>query len=47
MVEKCYEYWSSEDGKPVKKITPWFLWDSSMREPWQLKNRLRNFYREV
>lgn len=45
-VFKRYEYWGSEDGKPVKKVTPWFRWDSDSRDPWQLKNKLRNFYKE-
>ena len=43
---KRYEYWASENGKPVKKWTDFFLWDSDIREKWQLKGKLRNFYKE-
>jgi len=42
MTYKRYEYWSREG----KVFTPWFRWDSENRDPWQLKNRLRNEYVE-
>lgn len=45
-MEKCYEYWAFEDGKAVKKVTHWFEWNSTIRDKWQLKGKLRNFYRE-
>jgi hypothetical protein len=47
---KRYEYWSSENGKPIKKFTSWFEWHSDMRDPIQLKgfkgNHLRNEYKD-
>lgn len=47
MVYKRYEFWGSDDGKPVKKVTPWFRWDSDNRDPWQLKSQgLKNEYKE-
>lgn len=45
-IMKRYEYWGSENGKPVKKWTDWFDYDGE-QEPWQLKGRLRNEYREI
>lgn len=43
---KRYEYWGSENGKPVKKFTKWFNWDSDLRDEWQLKSsNLKNEYR--
>lgn len=42
MVYKRYEYFSREG----KKFTDWFTWDSDNRDPWQLKNKLRNEYKE-
>jgi hypothetical protein len=42
---KRYEYWSSENGKPVKKWTKFFEWDSTLRDQWQLKNKLKNEYK--
>lgn len=48
---KRYEYWSSEDGKPVKKWTSFFKWDSDIRDEIQLKgfkgNHLHNEYKEL
>lgn len=38
---KRYEYWSSEG----KKFTTWFNWDSNLEEPWQLKNKLKNEFK--
>lgn len=29
------------------KWTDWFIWKSDIRDPWQLKNRLRNEYKDV
>ena len=42
MTYKRYEYWSREG----KRFTDWFPWNSENRDPWQLKNRLKNEYRE-
>lgn len=42
MTYKCYEYYT-KDGI---QVTPWFLWDSDIREKWQLKGKLRNFYKD-
>lgn len=42
MTYKCYEYMSAEG----KKRTEWFKWTSDNRDPWQLKNKLRNFYKD-
>lgn len=42
MAYKRYEYWTREG----KKFTEWFKWDSDNRDPWQLKNRLKNEYKE-
>ena len=39
---KRFEY-ITRDGK---KWTEWFKWESENREPWQLKNRLRNEYKD-
>lgn len=43
MIYKRYEYWSREG----KKWTDWFVWLSDNRDPWQLKNKLKNEYKEV
>ena len=40
-----YEFWASENGKTIKKWTDWFKYDGPM-EKWQLKNRLKNEYKE-
>ena len=42
MVYKRYEYFTREG----KEWTPWFPWDSDVRDPWQLKNKLKNEYKE-
>lgn len=42
MTYKRYQYWTSEG----KKFTEWFRWDSDNRDPWQLKNKLKNEYEE-
>lgn len=42
---KRYEYWASENGKPIKKFTTWFNWDSNLEEPWQMKNKLKNEFK--
>lgn len=39
---KRYEYYA----RTGKKWTEWFKWESENREPWQLKNRLRNEYKD-
>ena len=46
MTYKRYEYWSSENGKPIKKLSPWYEWNSTLRDKWQLKGKLRNYYYE-
>lgn len=42
-MEKRYQFWSSEDGKPVKKWTEWFSYNGEKFQ-WQLKNKLKNEY---
>lgn len=42
---KRYEYWGSEDGKPVKKFTKWFTYNSDYCPKWQLEGKLKNEYR--
>jgi len=41
MTYKAYEYYT-RDGIAV---TPWFQWESTLRDKWQLKGKLRNFYK--
>lgn len=41
MTYKCYEYFT-KDGIAV---TPWFKYEGEQYK-WQLKNKLRNFYKE-
>ena len=43
MVYKRYEYYT-KDG--IAR-TPWFIWKSSLRDKWQLKGKLRIYYKEV
>ena len=45
-LQKRYEYWGTENGKPVKKWTDWSNWNGP-KDPWQLDKKLRNEYREV
>ena len=40
MAYKRYEYWSSEG----KKWSEWFYYDGE-QFPWQLKNKLKNEYK--
>ena len=55
MILKRYEYWASENGKPIKKWTEWtpYCPDDSLikefqtKEKWQLTNKLRNEFRVV
>lgn len=46
-MQKRYEYWASENGKPIKKWTDWFPWDSDDCPKYQLKSHptLLNEYR--
>lgn len=44
-IYKRYEFWGSENGKPIKKLTPWFEYNGEKYE-WQLKGKLRNFYKD-
>jgi hypothetical protein len=46
MIQKRFEYWGTQDGKPVKKWSPWFNYHGS-QEKYQLDKKLRNEYREV
>lgn len=44
MIYKSYEYYT-RDG--IKR-TEWFKWDDKYDQPkWQLKNKLRNFYKNI
>ena len=53
MIQKRYEYWRSDNGKPVKLWTPWYnyskedclLKDFQTKEKYQLGNHLRNEFR--
>ena len=40
---KRYEYYSREG----KRFTSWFEWNSDIRDPWQLNNKLKNEYKEI
>lgn len=42
-MQKRYEYYT----KGGIELTPWFKWDSDECPKWQLKGKLRNFYKEV
>jgi hypothetical protein len=44
---KRYEFWGSENGKPIKKFTPWFKWDSDICPKYQLERhpKLLNEYK--
>ena len=42
MTYKRYEYYT-KDGI---QLTPWFEWKSHLRDKWQLKGKLRNFYKD-
>jgi len=42
MTYKRYEYYT----KGGIAVTDWFPWNSDSRDPWQLKNKLRNYYKE-
>ncbi len=42
MTYKCYEYYT----KGGIAVTDWFPWSSSEKPQWQLKNKLRNFYKD-
>ncbi len=39
---KRYEYYT----KGGIELTPWFRWDSDECPKWQLKGKLRNFYKD-
>ena len=45
---KRYEFWGSENGKPIKKFTPWFKWDSDICPKYQLERhpKLLNEYKD-
>ena len=45
-MEKRYEYWASENGKPIKKFTNWFEWTNEDYMPkYQFGKKLLNEYR--
>ena len=39
---KRYEYWASDNGKPVKRFTDWFTWDGDTDNNIQLKGYKNN-----
>lgn len=41
-MQKRYEYWSKEGIV----WSQWYNWDGNLMEKWQLKNKLRNEYRD-
>ena len=43
MIYKSYEYYTKEG---IKR-TEWFKWDNYDCPEWQLKNKLRNFYKNI
>lgn len=46
MLEKRYQYWASENGKPIIKWSEWFrVPDNITQEKWQVKNKLKNEYK--
>ena len=45
-MQKRYEYWGSNNGVPTIKWTDWFSCTSKEKEPFQVKNKLRNEYRD-
>lgn len=55
MIQKRYEYWDSEGGKPVKKFTDWFNYSPhdkllkafQKEEKYQIANKLLNEFRVV
>ena len=51
MKQKRYEFWTFENGKPVKKFTDWFDYDGE-EFPYQFEassktRRLLNEYRNI
>jgi hypothetical protein len=46
MTYKRYQYWGRKDGQIQKLWTEWFPWDSDNRDPWQMRNKLKNEYKE-
>lgn len=55
MIQKRYQYWSTENGKPILTWTHWYnyceddsmLKDFQKGEAWQLLKKLRNEFRIV
>ncbi len=45
---KRYEYWGTENGKPIKKWTNWFEWNSDYKPKFQLEKhpQLLNEYKD-
>lgn len=43
MIYKRFQYYS----KNGIEWTNWFIWDSSLREKWQFKNKLLNEYKDA
>lgn len=44
-MQKRYEYWGTENGKPVKKWTEWFKYDGE-KFKYQLGRKLLNEYKD-
>lgn len=42
---KRYEFWASENGKPLKKWTEYFPWDTDYCPKYQLSRKLLNDYK--
>jgi hypothetical protein len=42
---KRFQFWASENGKPIKKWTKWFEYDGEQYE-YQLKSKLKNEYKD-
>lgn len=45
-VFKRFQYWGSENGRPVIKWSDFYPWDSDYKPKYQLKPKLLNEYRE-
>ena len=46
MIQKRFQYWGAENGKPIKLWSEWFPYNGP-QEPQQLGKGLKNEYREV
>ena len=43
---KRFQYWGKENGKPVKKWTDWYGYESDLRPKYQFGKSLANEYKE-